>query len=124
MNPTSLKVAIGWAEGIESVRKLRIGPYNPKPYQKNYPQTQNPTNPKIQSLTCPNRNPNPPNHKSPSGNPGKPLSERALRDRFSKGLCFKCEEKRSLAHVYKNKEMRLILLEDDDETVESALQVV
>ena len=56
MDPTTLKVAIEWAEGIEQKNKAqyqlgrqkktnRFGPSNPKPYQKFYPQTQHPVNP-------------------------------------------------------------------------------
>lgn len=38
-----------------------------------------------------------------------------MREKRSKGLCFKCDEKWSLTHVRKHQEMRVILAEQSDE---------
>ena len=38
-----------------------------------------------------------------------------MREKGSRGVCFKCDERWSYNHVCRNKEFRLILLEDEDE---------
>lgn len=35
-----------------------------------------------------------------------------MRDRRARGLCFKCDERWSLIHVCKNRELRIILTEE------------
>lgn len=103
------------------LEKPYFGPDNHNPYPKTYPQNQNiPQNPKpISSYQPshqphPNPNPNPYLLPKPKRESGRYLSEREMREKRTKGLCFKCDEPWSLSHVCRNREMRIILIEDDD----------
>lgn len=116
MDPSSLKMAMEWAEKIEEKNwaKFRygrarenqyFGPNNLNPYPKPYPQPTNfPQNPKPVSSynPNPNSNTNPYFLPKPKGDRGRMLSEKEMRKRRSKGLCFKCDESWSLSHVCKN----------------------
>ena len=46
---------------------------------------------------------------------GKKLSQVELQERSRKGLCFKCDERWGLDHVYKLKHYRLVLMEGSEE---------
>lgn len=123
MDPTTLKLAMEWAERIEEKDAVKIKCIRQKwPYRSNYINTPPPnTSRNTYNLNYPQNKPTPPFPRNPQ-NQTPPysedrrrsirLSDGELREKRSKGLCFKCDEKWSLSHVCRNRELRLILVED------------
>ena len=52
----------------------------------------------------------------PTGMPSvRRFSEAEIQKRREKGLCFKCDEKYYFGHVCKNKELQILILEEEEE---------
>lgn len=130
MDPPNLKVALEWAEKIKEKdwakasygrhkEYSRNGPHYPRTYPKQitntaHPQYNNPypsPTPHQNSLTLPK---NPPENLTKS----IPLTDKELREKRARGLCFKCDEPWSFNHACKKRELRVILTEDDGEEEE------
>lgn len=113
MDPPNLKVALEWAEKIKEKdwakasygrhkEYSRNGPHYPRTYPKQitntaHPQYNNPypsPTPHQNSLTLPK---NPPENLTKS----IPLTDKELREKRARGLCFKCDEPWSFNHACK-----------------------
>ena len=120
MDPTNLKIAMEWAEKIEQKdwtksyygrtrKQNQWGPTYSTQISKPYPQTHDPPYfPKPLSSAKPNSPP--PKHNPDTRIKQLPLTDKEMREKRSRGVCFKCDERWSCNHVCRNKEFRLILL--------------
>jgi hypothetical protein len=54
--------------------------------------------------------------------PFKRLTDEELQDKFTKGLCFRCDERFSPGHICPNKQFKVLIMEEEDDNIETPQQ--